>query len=86
MLPPLPAFPTLAQVEEYVWSLEDYIASQLPPNLHATVHKLYEDITRFGGGFPDLESVGLGSFRGFVEVPAPPPPPPKASTQPQFIN
>jgi hypothetical protein len=66
----IPPFPTYAELEEYVYSLEQYVP--LPSDIAQVVQQLYRDLMRFGPpAFPEMPS-----FERFVEVPAPPPPPP----------
>ena len=73
-LPTLPPFPTVEEIQTYVWSLEHYVP--LPADVANAVQQLYHDLSRFGPpAFPELP--GLSStFERFVQVPAPPPPPP----------
>ncbi|KDQ18060.1 hypothetical protein BOTBODRAFT_52866 [Botryobasidium botryosum FD-172 SS1] len=82
-LPPLPPLPTLQQIEDYIYTLEDYVVHQLPPNLSQTVQRIFDDLRRFGP--PVLPDFGLGELQGrlgtYVEIPIPPPPPPKTSFQ-----
>ncbi|GBE81750.1 predicted protein [Sparassis crispa] len=73
---------TLEQIEEYLESLEDYLLSSLQavtpdlPHVNEAMHRLWEDVSRFGPkslpSLPDIHLPGIGPF----EVPPPPPPPP----------
>jgi hypothetical protein len=69
------------EIEDYLESLEDFLASSIPdlPNVREAVHRLWLDVSRFGPqslpSLPDIHVPGLGAF----EVPPPPPPPPPKS-------
>ncbi|CCM04418.1 uncharacterized protein FIBRA_06595 [Fibroporia radiculosa] len=73
---------TVEQIEDYLQSVEELLFSSLQaatpdlPRVNEAIHRLWEDISRFGPqslpALPDLHIPGLGAF----EVPPPPPPPP----------
>ena len=70
MLPQLPPFPTLEQLEEYIFQLEQYVP--YPSDVAQVIQQLYRDLMRFGPPeFPQMPT-----FERFVQIPAPPPPPP----------
>ena len=80
-------FPTIEQIEDYMESLEELLFSSLQaatpdlPRVSEAIHRLWEDVSRFGPQslppLPDLHIPGLGAF----EVPPPPPPPPPPPAQ-----
>ncbi|KZT69751.1 hypothetical protein DAEQUDRAFT_709459 [Daedalea quercina L-15889] len=79
--------PTVEQIEDYMQSLEELLFSSLQaatpdlPRVSEAIHRLWEDVSRFGPQslppLPDLHIPGLGAF----EVPPPPPPPPPPPAQ-----
>ncbi|KAH9950300.1 hypothetical protein B0H21DRAFT_889176 [Amylocystis lapponica] len=78
--------PTIEQLEEYLDTLEDYVFSSLQaatpdlPHVSDAIHRLWEDVSRFGPqsmpSLPDIHIPSLGTFE--VPPPPPPPPPPKS--------
>ncbi|KAH9928225.1 uncharacterized protein B0H18DRAFT_1159102 [Fomitopsis serialis] len=79
--------PTVEQIEDYMQSIEELLFSSLQaatpdlPRVNEAIHRLWEDVSRFGPQslppLPDLHIPGLGAF----EVPPPPPPPPPPPSQ-----
>lgn len=65
--------PTQEDLDSYLTSLDELVHSLTPelPNLNEAIHRLWDDIARFGPNLPDIHLPGIE-----VHVPPPPPPPP----------